>query len=141
MGSSQIVIYRRPQTLQSRHLGPPIGAMVAIGGSMGHFVGQGLRHGETASVVTEKSDQDLATREIDKPYRFASRREARWISTSLCLPIPDVVNRQDFVIRKAPGEVPEVELLKHPLDADCSEISECWISSQTASTRRKPQAR
>jgi hypothetical protein len=39
--------------------------MVAIGGGMGHLVGQVFRHGRTASVVTEKSAEDLATREIN----------------------------------------------------------------------------
>jgi hypothetical protein len=67
-------------------------------------------------MVTEKSDKDLATREINKTYCLASRREGRRISTSLCLAIPDVVNHQDFIGTKAAGEVPNVELLKHPLE-------------------------
>src|SRR5262249_5412469 len=79
--SSEIVIaYRFPQTLQAGHLGLPIDAMVAIGGGMGHFMNQELRHDHTASVVTEKSDEDLATREVNKTYRLASRREERRIS-------------------------------------------------------------
>jgi hypothetical protein len=37
--------------------------MVAIGGGMGHVEDQELRHGQIASIVTEKSDEDLGGRQ------------------------------------------------------------------------------
>jgi hypothetical protein len=86
--------------------------MVAIGGDMGHLVGQVFRHGQTATMETEKSDEDLATREINKSYRLASRGEKFRISTSLCLPIPNVIHDPDFIVRQAAGEISGVEPLK-----------------------------
>jgi hypothetical protein len=46
----------------------------------------------------EKSDEDLAAREINKSCRLVSRREARRITTSRCFPIPNVIDDPDFIV-------------------------------------------
>ena len=77
-----VVSYWCPQSLQPVHLGLPIGVMGAVGGRMGHLVDQEFRHGPTENMVSEKSEEDLATREVNKSSRLASRRVEPRISGS-----------------------------------------------------------
>jgi hypothetical protein len=51
---------------------------------MGHLVGQAFRDGPTANMVSEKSDEDLATREINKSSRLVSRREEPRTGVATC---------------------------------------------------------
>src|SRR5262249_3045327 len=92
------IAYRRSQTLQAHHLLLPIGIVLATGGRMRHFVDEDFLHSATASVVSQKSDKDLATHEIDEACRVANGRGERRISTSLGLPVPHVVNHQNLVV-------------------------------------------